>query len=257
MYDNEMYHQLVFYLEACYSGSMFLNILPPNINIYATTAANERESSYAKYCGRQAVVRGTSLGTCMGDEYSVNWMEDSEKRGKSYTVSQQYEHVKQKTRGSHVMEFGDLSVSYQSIWNFQGPKRSNSKLEMFRELFESRQVQEPTNDIIIRTEDAIFDTLYARTLANDDEATQMFIDELQNRINVDRQFNVFERMLKVEDVSVDEIKFECLEDLIDTYAQVCQPFGEYELTKAGSFIKACNSENSMNQIKFALQRVCN
>jgi len=37
MHDNHKYHQLVFYLEACESGSMFNQILPNNWNIYATT----------------------------------------------------------------------------------------------------------------------------------------------------------------------------------------------------------------------------
>jgi len=50
MYANQMYSQLVFYLEACESGSMFSGLLPSNINIYATTAANAIESSYAAYC---------------------------------------------------------------------------------------------------------------------------------------------------------------------------------------------------------------
>ncbi len=34
-----MYKQLVFYMEACESGSMFVD-LPANIGIYATTAAS-------------------------------------------------------------------------------------------------------------------------------------------------------------------------------------------------------------------------
>ena len=40
-----MYKQLVFYLEACESGSMFDGLLKPEWNVYATTAANEYESS--------------------------------------------------------------------------------------------------------------------------------------------------------------------------------------------------------------------
>ena len=50
MNTNQMYDELVFYLEACESGSMFENILSPDINIYATTASNSDLSSYAAYC---------------------------------------------------------------------------------------------------------------------------------------------------------------------------------------------------------------
>lgn len=51
---------------------MFEGLLPENINIYATTASNAEESSYACYWDdkRQAY---------LGDVYSVNWMEDSDK----------------------------------------------------------------------------------------------------------------------------------------------------------------------------------
>ena len=54
MHKKDMFKELVFYLEACYSGSMFRNILPENINIFATSAANHQESSYAQYCGGAA-----------------------------------------------------------------------------------------------------------------------------------------------------------------------------------------------------------
>jgi len=50
MHDNKMYQELVFYLEACESGSMFEGILKDNLNIYAITAANAEESSWGTYC---------------------------------------------------------------------------------------------------------------------------------------------------------------------------------------------------------------
>ena len=40
-----MYKELVFYLEACESGSMF-QTLPKDIGVFATTAANAQESSW-------------------------------------------------------------------------------------------------------------------------------------------------------------------------------------------------------------------
>jgi legumain len=49
MFENKKYSKLVFYLEACESGSMFLN-LPTNTNIYALSAANPTESSWGYYC---------------------------------------------------------------------------------------------------------------------------------------------------------------------------------------------------------------
>ena len=61
MKKKDMYNRLVFYLEACESGSMFKGILAEDTKVYATTAANEKESSFGTYCDEDAVVNGTSL----------------------------------------------------------------------------------------------------------------------------------------------------------------------------------------------------
>jgi legumain len=40
MHSEKRFKKLLFYLEACESGSMFKNLLPDNIDVYATTASN-------------------------------------------------------------------------------------------------------------------------------------------------------------------------------------------------------------------------
>ena len=75
MKDTNMFKELVFYLEACESGSMFpRNSLPDGV--YAMTAASAYESSYAAYCDGH--VNGSDLHTCLGDLFSNSWMEDTE-----------------------------------------------------------------------------------------------------------------------------------------------------------------------------------
>lgn len=93
---------MVIYIEACESGSMFENILATNLNIYATTASNSEESSYACYYDDQRM-------TYLGDVYSVMWMEDSEVEAMSKeTLYDQFLIVRNETNTSHVMEYGDL-----------------------------------------------------------------------------------------------------------------------------------------------------
>lgn len=95
MNTNEMYDQMVFYLEACESGSMFSGLLADDIGVYATTAANEIESSWGTYCSPDDVVNGVHIGSCLGDLYSVNWMEDSDAMNPSIeTLSTQFDTVK-------------------------------------------------------------------------------------------------------------------------------------------------------------------
>ncbi|KAF3600878.1 hypothetical protein F2Q69_00032977 [Brassica cretica] len=66
----------VFYLEACESGSIFEGLLEEGLNIYATTASNAVESSWGTYCPGEEPSPPPEYETCLGDLYSVAWMED-------------------------------------------------------------------------------------------------------------------------------------------------------------------------------------
>jgi len=77
MKNTGMFGELVFYLETCESGSMFPSISSSE-GIYAVTASNATLSSWAAYCGSDAVVNGVNVGSCLGDLFPVNWMEDTD-----------------------------------------------------------------------------------------------------------------------------------------------------------------------------------
>lgn len=119
MNENKMYKEMTVYMEACESGSMFENILPDDMNIYAVSAANAKESSWGSYCAPDDKVNGKSVGSCLGDLFSVNWMEDSDKKGKmSETLDAQYSVVKTETSKSHVLQWGALSFTSEPIGDF-------------------------------------------------------------------------------------------------------------------------------------------
>ena len=106
---------MVIYIEACESGSMFSGLLPNNINIYATTASNPDESSYACYYDAKRQ-------TYLGDLYSVNWMEDSDAEDiTTESLFKQFQITQKKTTESHVMQYGDLSLGKaRNVSQFQG-----------------------------------------------------------------------------------------------------------------------------------------
>lgn len=131
MHKNKQYNKMVFYIEACESGSMFnRHKLPTNINVFATTAANGAESSYAVYYDKDR-------HTYLGDVYSVMWLQDSDiAKFSTETLQQQFKKVKEETNTSHVMEFGDLSMGSLTLTNFQGEGSSNQ--------FQSKQTALPS-----------------------------------------------------------------------------------------------------------------
>merc|ERR1712107_141566 len=106
MHSKNMYKKLTFYLETCESGSMFEGLSTPGV--YTLSAASPSESSWGTYCGSDAMVDGKSIGSCLGDLFSVNWMEDSDVKDlTSETLKDQADIVTTKTDKSQVMQWGD------------------------------------------------------------------------------------------------------------------------------------------------------
>merc|ERR1712193_337900 len=89
--------------------------------VYAVTAANGHESSWGTYCMPSDVVDGKHIGSCLGDEFSVHWMEDFDmETGTAETLQKQYTIVKAQTGKSHVTQFGDLSFTDERVSDFVG-----------------------------------------------------------------------------------------------------------------------------------------
>jgi legumain len=118
MYNEKRYNKLVLYIEACEAGSMFRNVLSDKINVFATTASDYDESSYACYYD-------SKRATYLGDWYSVNWMEDSDKENlQKESLQDQFKIVKNITTTSHVIEYGDMTISKLVVGQFQGEKQA-------------------------------------------------------------------------------------------------------------------------------------
>jgi len=119
MHDQKMYKKLVFYLESCESGSMFEGLDIPGV--YALSAAGPDESSWGTYCGSDAKVNGKSIGSCLGDLFSVNWMEDDDAKDTTKeTLDAQFQVVKNLTDKSKVMQWGDVSFKGDFVSQYIG-----------------------------------------------------------------------------------------------------------------------------------------
>lgn len=119
MKEKNMYGEVVFYMEACESGSMFPN-LPTDTKFLAVTAANGQESSWGYYCMPNDRVNGKDMGTCLGDLFSISWMEDSDEGAlATESIKEQVQRVTTRTTKSHVMTFGDHSFEDEPIGDFE------------------------------------------------------------------------------------------------------------------------------------------
>jgi hypothetical protein len=94
--------------------------LPLPLSRYVTTAANPTESSWGNYCPPDDSVDGTEVGSCLGDTYSTNWMENTDQVGPSETLQAQYLIVQNLTNQSHVMQYGALDFTSYPTGDFIG-----------------------------------------------------------------------------------------------------------------------------------------
>nr|AVA09645.1 putative effector protein [Heterodera avenae] len=120
MHKKKMYSELTFYLEACESGSMFDHTLAQSLKIYAVTAANGDESSWGCFCDSTFLP-----GNCLGDLFSVNWMQDSDQENlHTETLQTQFGIVRKETNRSHVMHYGDMQIQEEHVSEFMGKQQA-------------------------------------------------------------------------------------------------------------------------------------
>lgn len=110
MYENKQYKQMVFYFEACHSGSMFRK-LEKGKNVYAMTGSDTEHSAWMCDCPPHDKVNGKSMGTCLSAWYDNMWMEEVMKKGADISLKDMYQTVHDtvaKHTDQNVSQFGDI-----------------------------------------------------------------------------------------------------------------------------------------------------
>jgi legumain len=258
MHQNKMYKEMVVYIEACESGSMFQNILENNINVYAVSAANASESSWGTYCSPDDKVNGKSIGSCLGDLFSVNWMEDSDKaKMNKETLQDQYNTVKTETNKSHVLQWGELDWTTEPIGDFQSGnvdgiekadnfwksmktlgKKFMKDVTKWDEIASSRK-----NDFAVDSRDIKLHYLYNKVKEDPSiENMTALQEELQYRTEIDKLFaEMFPAHFETSKNRTfpNPTDFDCLKNLIDKYEEQCIKFDEYSLKWVSSIVSEC------------------
>jgi legumain len=244
MYATKMYSHLVFYMEACESGSMFEGLLSPNIGVYVTTASNAVESSWGTYCPPDDMVNGKAINSCLGDLYSINWMENADSLGPTETLQAQYVAVKQLTTMSHVMQYGDLTWTSEPIGNYLGVNASKT--------FVPKVTKSTGSSSNVKSADIPMHLAYYNYLradATDFEGRQRLAKELQQhlarRVAVDQLFMSFAEAAGNKDNFVLKAKMpvvcdgRCCEKLGNAYAKNCGGWDDYSLQYHRVVVNVC------------------
>ncbi|TVU50416.1 hypothetical protein EJB05_01787, partial [Eragrostis curvula] len=258
------YKRLVFYLEACDSGSIFEGLLPADIDVYATTSTGADELGWAAYCpsGDLGASPPPEYHTCLGDMFSVAWMEDSDVRNlRNETLQQQYEVVKNNTlphagyrQGSHVMQYGDLIQSNQSLYSFIGTNPGNDNKSS--STFVSVSGTGASSRVNQRVADLVYFWRKYRNSGDDaerKEAREQLLQVMARRSQVDSSVELIGGLLFGSDHGPKVLNavrpagkpltedWGCLKSLVRTYEAHCGSLGQYGMKHMRAFANICNA----------------
>jgi len=289
MHKHGMFSQLVFYLEACESGSMFEGILANNTNVYATTAATADQPSYAFYYN-------DTLSTYMADEYSIRWMQDSTENWDAYeSLLTQYEDVAAIVKESQPQKYGDEEFEQEPIEDFEAFEDRSRMKRVLSALKKSRSAHHTTlaeengaydtewvpSSLSVSSRDVKLAVLQHRFLSAKGAkakvaASALVSEELEYRANVDRVFNELveeatrynsdeaEEPLFGHDHVVESIKhghilptdFECLKQSYAAFEANCEAFSDYSLQYVSILVNLCELFGDFDRIRSATHTVC-
>ncbi|KAF8068468.1 hypothetical protein N665_1149s0005 [Sinapis alba] len=271
MHMLNRYKKMVIYIEACESGSMFEELLKTNLNIYAVTASNAEESSFGMYCGDTNPPSPPEYnGLCLGDEFSVSWLEDSELHDMTKeTLKQQYQVVKRRTRFSHVCRFGSEELLKDYLVSYIGtnPEKKNFSLAGFT-------ASQISNVSLVNARDIPLLYLhkkiqkYPMDSPERQEAQKNLLDEMNHRKQIDQniieilrlslnQTNVLNLLTSTRTTGkplVDD--WDCFKTLVKSFKNLCGAKMEYGMKYTGALANICNMGVKVKQTVSAIEQVC-
>ncbi|XP_030972991.1 vacuolar-processing enzyme-like [Quercus lobata] len=271
------YKSMVFYLESCESGSIFEGLLPDNLDIYATTASNATEDSFATYCPDEPGAPEVEYNTCLGDLYSISWLEDSDKHYlRKETLQKQYEAVQRRTekgdgfshQGSHVKQYGDKKLSNECLYFYMGTNPANDN-DTSVEYGSS-----PSTLRVVNQRDATllhFWHKYRKAPVGTHEkleAQKQLQDEISLRKHVDFSINhigellfgngssskVLETIRPSGQPIVDD--WNCFKMLVSTYEKYCGSLSKYGTQYLRAIANMCNAGVTMEQMVTTSTQTC-
>lgn len=262
--EKATYKELLFYLEACESGSIFKGLLKAP-RVFAVTAANAKESSWGFYCPPNDTVSGQHVGSCLGDLFSINWLEDADVANfKLETVQEQVDKVKKETNKSHVQQFGDrTTIPREVIGEFEGTEGSPGQAQENFEDYSNSAVNQRNIDIHL--------AYYALTRAR---STEEMIDTQSNleklRMKHAREDTMFSRIaLSIEpnrELALELLEgqvgshfpqhLDCHQEALEAVTQKCGPLNDYTMHYSRLFANLCSNRVNIGKIEAAIAGAC-
>jgi len=283
MYRKQMYSEMVIYMEACESGSMFEDILPDNINVFAITAANSKEPSWACYEDKE-------LHTLLGDVFSVKWMEDSDMENlEKESLHRQFRLVRKATTTSHVMQYGNLLMSWlDDVGEFQGKNESlreqekmnsrqkeksrNKNMLDSNNIFSQINQDDPCISSAVMSPEVPLVSLQSRVDAATNTSDRKYWKKQILKLHENRNYvkaiisklakevtHSYSKAYKMTDGPKHKINdWLCYENIVDTFSKKCLNLGKnpYVMRHLQTLINLCENGYTAVEINNVMNKIC-
>jgi legumain len=214
--------------------------LPTNTRIYGLSAANPSESSWGTYCNPDDVIQGKHINSCLGDLFSVNFLEDIDK-GNIFdeTLVDQFKIVQKLTSLSHVMQWGDLSFQSDKVSEYvAGPKQTKNLRSILPiprvGTRKTKYASMNSRTMKLQSLSAIYAT------ERSPEVFREMSEEMASMQRYDTAFKNFDTELKLNGkYDSANIEFECLRTVVDSHEQQCGRLSDYGLQFVKNMAEAC------------------
>jgi len=232
----------------------------------AVTAANPRESSWGWYCPYSSttggdMVDGKHIESCLGDEFSVRWMEDADASRLSLeTVGQQATKVKTAVRKSHVQQYGVQTFDSEPVGDFEGLKGQLSGMAPAASVegdgVDSRQVE---------VHQAYSRVMRAETAPKRKEAEQELEAILAQRQAADAKFaKIASAACESAHCSSKEMlegpietwNMSCHKASLESVVEHCGSFTDYSLRYSRLFANLCEIGMEQRTLQRAIEKGC-
>lgn len=263
MHQKGMYKELLFYVEACESGSIFAKLLKAP-NAKAVTAANPSQPSWGTYCPPMDKVNGKHLKTCLGDQFSVHWLEDADVADfGTETFFKQIARVAKETNKSKVSQYGVHTIDSEDLNQFEGAPPSAGGPGRFS--------MADDDDSAVRARDvevhlAYYNLQQAQTEQERDEAERNLRDLLAQRRAVDDLFFKIAMSVTADDPQrarmmlwgdIDSItQVDCHKQALFAYMDHCGNLTDYSMRYSRLFVNLCEAGWPTDQVVAGVTDVC-
>jgi legumain len=218
--------------------------------------------------------------TCLGDLYSVAWMEDTEKENlKEETLEDQYVIVKSRTSnhntyrsGSHVMQYGDIKIDVEELERYLGFDPANENVTKP----ELPQFLSSNSEILTHVPQREADLLHLRhkfqnaekgSLRESTAATELARTILHRR-HLDDSVKFIGEILFAGENSVEKLTavrpagtvvvddWACLKTMVRTFEASCGPLTQYGMKHMRAFANICNAGIDSSKMSVAASEAC-